>query len=64
MKMKTCDICKQEDLMIYIDGKTQFGPWANMCLDCFYENGVGLGLGKGQCYQWDSEKQKYIKIGG
>lgn len=30
------------------DGKTQMGPWANMCEDCFSQYGVGLGTGQGQ----------------
>jgi hypothetical protein len=41
----SCDFCKSEAV---IDGKTRFGPWANMCLDHFLAFGVGLGLGKGQ----------------
>lgn len=30
------------------DGKTQQGPWANMCGECFVTHGVGLGTGRGQ----------------
>lgn len=30
------------------DGKTVYGPWANMCEDCFVRLGVGLGTGRGQ----------------
>lgn len=45
-----CDLCaangKQE--LATVDGKTMFGPWANMC-DMHHEHvGVGLGLGRGQ----------------
>jgi transposase-like protein len=40
-----CDFCGREAV---VDGKTHFGPWANMCLDHFLAFGVGLGLGKGQ----------------
>jgi transposase-like protein len=40
-----CDFCHKQSL---VDGKTHFGPWANMCLDHFLSLGVGLGLGKGQ----------------
>jgi hypothetical protein len=58
MKPKTCDLCKQEGLTQYVDGKTfgstisryYKGPWANMCLPCFALYGVGIGLGKGQYY--------------
>ena len=41
-----CDICKTRDA--HYDGRTRLGPWANMCLQCFGEFGVGLGVGKGQ----------------
>lgn len=44
--MPRCDICKEKKAII--DGKTIYGPWAFMCKKCFFEVGVGLGLGKGQ----------------
>lgn len=31
-----------------VDGRTVYGPWANMCLECHDRIGVGLGTGKGQ----------------
>jgi hypothetical protein len=40
-----CDFCKDQAV---VDGKTRFGPWANMCLIHFAAHGIGLGLGKGQ----------------
>lgn len=47
-----CDICKYENgksgVPAAYDGKTQYGPWANMCEDHFKSHGVGLGTGKGQ----------------
>lgn len=30
------------------DGKTVYGPWANMCQSHFEECGMGLRLGRGQ----------------
>lgn len=51
---KTCDICKCELKTEYVDGKTFQGPWANMCLTCFGNFGLGLGLGLGQWYKKDS----------
>ena len=42
---KPCDFC---GTTAKYDGKTVMGPWANMCSDCFAENGIGLGLGMGQ----------------
>ena len=50
MKPKTCDLCKQEDLTQYVDGKTIAGPWTSMCIPCFSQYGVGIGLGRGQYY--------------
>lgn len=47
-----CDICKYENgksgVPAAYDGKTQYGPWANMCEDHFKSHGVGLGTGRGQ----------------
>ena len=40
-----CDFCERE---AKYDGKTTFGPWALLCQNCFQNNGIGLGLGKGQ----------------
>lgn len=47
-----CDIHKYEEgksgVPAAYDGKTKFGPWANMCEDHFKSHGVGLGTGRGQ----------------
>ena len=45
-----CDFHAQrgEQVQAAVDGKTIFGPWANMCTPCFRTNGVGLGTGRGQ----------------
>jgi len=45
-----CDICKHPAEEYYVDGKTVFGPWANMCIACHKIHGVGLGINKGQKY--------------
>lgn len=42
-----CDVCKDGTLAKY-DGKTTYGPWANMCESHFQLIGVGLGTGRGQ----------------
>jgi len=48
----------------FVDGRTRrSGSWANMCLDCHREHGIGLGIGRGQQYQ----KQlggRWLKIAG
>lgn len=54
-----CDICQTEITSVYVDGKTVYGPWANMCLYCHATKGVGLGLGlgKGQAYDVETNTQ-------
>jgi len=49
---KLCDICHQSLFSgtWFFDGATKMGPWAWMCYNCFPDSGVGLGMGKGQCY--------------
>lgn len=51
---KQCDVCscELEEQFSFIDGRTQFGPWGIMCPMCHEAVGCGLGLGKGQCYNW------------
>lgn len=52
MAYPTCDICQYEDgkagVEAHYDGKTQMGPWANMCDAHFKSHGTGLGTGSGQ----------------
>ena len=45
-----CDFCSQNGISTdaEYDGKTVYGPWANMCEYHFQLYGVGLGLGRGQ----------------
>lgn len=51
-ELPTCDICAHEGLTpprtAGFDGKTIFGPWANMCPLHFASCGTGLGTGRGQ----------------
>lgn len=47
-----CDLCPRPIKEEFIDGKTIFGTWANMCTNCWEKYGIGeLGLGKGQKYR-------------
>ena len=48
--LPTCDFCSERGThrLAEYDGKTVFGPWANMCVPHFRQHGVGTGLGKGQ----------------
>ena len=42
-----CDICHKSIYKTFIDGRTVYGPWANMCSERHSQVGVGLGTGKG-----------------
>jgi hypothetical protein len=60
--IKQCDICGTK-ADSYVDGKTIYGPWANMCLSCFETKGTGLGTGKGQLYM-NNENGQFVKLAG
>lgn len=51
-KFPDCDMCmaidKQTGIQAVYDGKTNLGPWANMCEKHYRTFGIGLGTGKGQ----------------
>lgn len=42
-----CDVNNSHGNAAY-DAKTVWGPWANLCVKCFQDFGIGLGTGKGQ----------------
>ena len=61
--VNNCDICNKPLVDKMVDGKTQMGPWALMCLPCHSKQGGQLGLGLGQRY----EKQlggRWLKTAG
>ncbi len=58
-----CDLCEAPIFAIFVDGKTNQGPWANMCLECHPVYGCGLGTGKGQKYQ-KQPNGEWLKIEG
>lgn len=45
-----CDLCGDELHTVRVDGRTKFGPWADMCVTCHAEHGAGFGVGRGQKY--------------
>jgi len=58
-----CNICGLNTMRkSFVDGKTHRGSWAIMCLPCHKDQGVGLGIGKGQQYEWDGKG--YAKVAG
>ena len=60
---KVCDNCKLPFKKFMYDAKTVYGPWANLCNDCFNVIGVGLGTGLGQQYI-KNEDGDWIKNAG
>jgi hypothetical protein len=45
-----CQLCGSKLTTAFIDGRTQFGPWAIMCPICHRTSGCGFGTGCGQKY--------------
>jgi hypothetical protein len=64
-----CDICagtlyhKLSGKTAFIDGRTKYGQWANMCVSCYLRIGVGLGVGRGQLYE-KQDNGNWIKTRG
>ena len=61
---KECQICHAPIGTIFVDGRTQSGPWACMCVTCHDIIGVGLGTGHGQLYSLDAASDTFWKIWG
>lgn len=57
-----CDFCRQPISRVMVDGKTEAGPWALMCLECHFNNGCGLGTGKGQRYEYQADSGRWAKM--
>lgn len=58
-----CDNCKLPFKKFMYDAKTVYGPWANLCNDCFNVIGLGIGTGLGQQYI-KNEDGDWIKNAG
>ena len=58
-----CDICAKPIGALFIDGRTQQGPWGIMDPKCHRVYGVGLGTGKGQAYARQPNGE-WHKVGG
>lgn len=61
MAPEKCDICARplRKYSSYIDGRTSRGPWAWMCAECFQYMGTGLGTGRGQ--EYDSQTNNKLR---
>jgi hypothetical protein len=63
-KIDKCDLCKAPIDRFFVDGRTKMGPWAIMCPGCHRDQGLGLGMGKGQKYQKEFPSEEFYKIEG
>lgn len=52
-----CNFCNTPLTHTRVDGKTQAGPWADMCENCHKKYGVGFGMGKGQLFDVHTGKK-------
>jgi hypothetical protein len=52
-----CDICKRTIKTYFVDGNTKLGGWALMCPACFKKYGFGLGVGRGQKYDFETKEK-------
>lgn len=55
---KTCDVCEEDIGDYFVDGRTHYGFWAVMCVQCHQSIGCGLGIGNGQKYWKVPAKQR------
>ena len=47
---RDCDVCGMFFVkrVAVVDCHTRGGRWGNLCIECFEEQGTGLGVGRGQ----------------
>lgn len=60
---KGCDICGLEFTDEFIDGRTIYGAWAFLCLECHQTKGCGFGTGNGQRFKKQAEGF-WVKVEG
>jgi len=56
-----CDMCNKDTDKAAVDGKTQMGPWAYMCVYHHEDVGLGLGMGIGQVLLCGDELDELLK---
>lgn len=57
-----CQLCQQPMGDVMLDATTNIG-WAYMCQACHLKYGRGLGVGKGQQYEKQTDG-RWLKTGG
>lgn len=59
-----CELCGDSLDTDFVDGVVKgMGGWANMCVGCHKNTGIGLGTGRGQHYKQDAEGN-FTKVEG
>ena len=64
-----CDLCgyvflKHVGTVLY-DARVRGGTaWSCLCPTCFDKHGVGLGIGRGQMYEYDIVDNMFVRTGG
>ena len=61
--VNNCEVCNKPLVDEMVDGKTNWGPWALMCVPCHKKHGGKLGLGIGQKYK-KQPGGRWLKIAG
>lgn len=56
-----CDVCGEEIVEQFYDAAMRTGQWACMCSMCFSRYGIGLGIGRGQKYEWNGNAYQKVK---
>lgn len=59
----SCDLCKKAIINLFVDGRTDLGPWGFMCIPCHVLHGYGTGVGRGQKYEKQADG-RWLKVGG
>ena len=58
-----CEFCQRDFSGIFIDGKAENGWWVMMDPTCHRKWGTGLGTGKGQRYEQQTDG-RWLKVEG
>jgi len=58
-----CDLCGRALNFYFVDGKLKRGTRGVFCVQCYSNNGIGFGKGRGQAYE-RQPNEKWLKIGG
>ena len=60
---RCCQVCENPYNGVMYDASLQGMGWANVCTLCFHSYGNGLGTGRAQRYEKQSDN-RWLKTGG